>query len=278
MPQFFRIFLNRFKEYLILVFLLVLSLILITLNDNYKVRNIRVYTLGIFAGVNSVITNIGRVFEDSEYIESLEKRNAELMLQVNQLRNFGLENNELNKILNFRSDTEYDFVAAKIVSRLVSKVSGYFIISKGFKDGVENGMPVITDDGLVGLVLDAADNYSTVRTYENSLFSVAVKDQRSNIDGLLNWDGRNLLIKNVPTTYDIELGDRIVVSELSSIIPPKIPVGIVVEKETTLSGVLSNLRVQPFVKLSNIKNVMVLKINRESQLDSLSLKLLGSGK
>lgn len=278
MPQFFRIFLNKFKEYLILVFLLVLSLILITLNDNYKVRNIRVYTLGIFAGVNSAITNIGRLFEDSEYIESLEKRNAELMLQVNQLRNFGLENNELNKILNFRSHTEYEFITAKIVSRLVSKVSGYFIISKGLSDGVENGMPVITDDGLVGLVLDAADNYSTVRTYENSLFSVAVKNQRSNIDGLLNWDGRNLLIKNVPTTYDIELGDRIVVSELSSIIPPKIPVGIVVEKETTLSGVLSNLRVQPFVKLSNIKNVMVLKIIREHQLDSLSIKLLGSGK
>lgn len=278
MPQFFRIFLNKFKEYLILIFLLVLSLILITLNDNQKVKNIRVYTLGIFSGVNTALTNLSRIFEDTEYIESLEKRNAKLMLQVNQLRNYGLENDQLNDILNFRSDSEYEFITAKIVSRLVSKISGYFIISKGTADGIENGMPVITDQGLVGIVLDASENFASVRTYENSLFSVAVKNQRSNIDGLLNWDGRNLLIKNVPTTYDIEVGDRIVVSELSSIIPPSIPVGIVVEKETTLSGVLSNLKVKPFVALSDIKNVIVLKISKVNQLDSLSLDLMGTRK
>ncbi len=54
-------------------------------------------------------------------------------------------------------------------------------------------MPVITDKGLVGIVFESTDNYSSVRTYENSLFKVAVKNQRSNVDGVLNWDGKNLL-------------------------------------------------------------------------------------
>ena len=103
MPRFIRIFFNKFKEYIVLVLLLVSSLILITVNNNSKVKNVRLFALGVFASVNSAIINFGHIFEDTEYIENLEKRNAELMLQVNQLRDFALENNELNDILQFKN-------------------------------------------------------------------------------------------------------------------------------------------------------------------------------
>jgi rod shape-determining protein MreC len=275
MQQFIRIFLTKFKEYIVLISLLILSLILITTNDNSKVKNVRLFALGLFASVNSSIISLGHFLEDTDYIESLEKNNADLMLQINKLRSYALENQELNKVLNFKSSAEYELVTAKIVSRLVSKINGYFIIAKGKLDGIEEGMPVITDKGLVGIVFESTDNYSSVRTYENSLFKVAVKNQRSNIDGVLNWDGKNLLMKNVPTTYDVELGDRIIVSELSSILPPSIPVGLIIEKESTLSGVLSNLKVKPFVELNSIRNVIVIKSSPISQLDSLSAKILG---
>ncbi len=274
MPRFIRIFFNKFKEYIVLVFLLVSSLILITVNNNSKVKNVRLFALGVFASVNSAIINFGHIFEDTDYIKNLEQRNAELMLQVNQLRTFALENKELNDILQFKTSTQYDLVTAKIVSRLVSKISGYFIISKGSNDGIIQGMPVINDKGLVGIVIADADNYSTVRTYENSLFKVAVKVQRSNVDGILSWDGINLLVKNVPTTEDVEIGDRIVVSELSSMLPPSIPVGIVGEKESTISGVLTNLKIIPFVDIGKLKNVTVLKVTKNFQLDSLEQKLI----
>lgn len=274
MPQFIRLFLNKFKEYIVLAVLLVLSLILITLNDNSEVKNVRLYTLGFFATISSTISNIGSLFEDTAYIESLENNNAELMLQINQLRDYGLENSELKDLLSFKNQTEYNFLTAKIVSRLVSKISGHFIISKGLKDGVENGFPVITDKGLVGIIVDVADGYSSVRTFENSLFKVAVKNQRSNVDGILNWDGEKLVIKNVPTTYDVAVGDRIIISEMSSILPPSIPVGIISERESTLSGVLSNLRIKPFVELNKLKNVIVLQMDKSSQLDSLAINLL----
>ena len=64
MPRFLRIFLNKFKEYIVLVLLLILSLILITVNDNSKVQNVRVMSLGVFAGISTIISNLGSVFED----------------------------------------------------------------------------------------------------------------------------------------------------------------------------------------------------------------------
>ena len=274
MPRFIRIFFLKFKEYIVLIFLLILSLILITTNENYKVKNLRLFSLGLFASVNSTLMGIGNLLEDTNYIENLEKNNAELMLQINKLREYALENSKLNDMLNFKSNTQYEIITAKIISRLVSKINGYFIINRGIEDGISVGMPVITDKGLVGIIIESTNNYSSVRTFENSLFKVAVKNQRSNVDGVLNWNGKDLLIKNVPTTYDVEIGDRIIISELSSILPPSIPIGIIIEKESTLSGVLSNLKVKPFAEINSLRNVIVLKIEKSSQLDSLSNKLL----
>ncbi|MCB9207491.1 MAG: rod shape-determining protein MreC [Ignavibacteriales bacterium] len=278
MPQFIRVFLSKFKEYIVLVLLLILSLVLITLNNNDKVRNVRLYTLGFFASLNSSLLQLTSVFENTEYIESLEKHNAELMLENNRLRIYGLENQKLNDILNFQSTTNYKIETAKIISRLVSKINGYFIINKGVENEISEGMPVITDEGFVGIILESSENYSVVRTFENSLFKVAVKIQRSNVNGILNWDGKNLLINNVPTTDDVEVGDRVVISELSSILPPTIPVGIVSEKESTVSGVLSNLKIKPFVELNSTRNVMVIKVHKSNELDSLLYKIVGGEK
>ncbi|MCB9211318.1 MAG: rod shape-determining protein MreC [Ignavibacteriales bacterium] len=278
MPQFIRVFLSKFKEYIVLVLLLILSLVLITLNNNDKVRNVRLYTLGFFASLNSSLLQLTSVFENTEYIESLEKHNAELMLENNRLRIYGLENQKLNDILNFQSTTNYKIETAKIISRLVSKINGYFIINKGIENEISEGMPVITDEGFVGIIIESSENYSVVRTFENSLFKVAVKIQRSNVNGILNWDGKNLLINNVPTTDDVEVGDRVVISELSSILPPTIPVGIVSEKESTVSGVLSNLKIKPFVELNSTRNVMVIKVHKSNELDSLLYKIVGGEK
>lgn len=275
MPGFFRRFLTQFKEYIVLTIILIISLILISQNNNPKIKNIRLYALSSFAIINYSLTGIIDYFQNNSYTNNLERLNAELMLQVNLLREYGLENNELKNYLKYSDNSEYELIVSRIVSRVLSKINGNFIISKGSKDSIKVGMPVISHLGLIGLVVDVTDNFSTVRTYENSKFKVAVKNQRSNVSGIINWNGKNLIIKNVPTTYDIEIGDRIVVSELSSIILPSIPIGIVAEKEATLSGILTNIIVKPFVDINSIKNVLVIKSVVSKQLDDLELNLIG---
>jgi len=273
MPSFLIQLLSKFKEFIVLTSLLILSLIIMSLNDNSNLRNIKLFALGGFAAINSIVSNAGSYFENTNYVTELEQKNAKLMLEVNQLREYALENKEWKDLFSFSEQTNYKVVHAKIVSRLVSKIDGYFIISKGSVDKIEVGMPIISVDGLVGIIYEVMDNYSSVRTFENSLFKLAVKDQRSNVTGILNWNGKNLMIKNVPTTNDVEIGDRIIVSELSSIIPPSIPIGIVADKETTVSGLLSNIIIQPFAKISFLKNVLVLETKFNSQLDSLENNL-----
>ena len=271
--NFQRVF-SKFKEYIIVTALLIISLSLLSLNENPAVKKIRVYALGSLAVFNSLVSDFAEIFSPQGELVSAKKENAELMLKLNMLREYGLENNELKNLLSFNDTSGYPLVAGKVVSRLVSKVQGTFIINIGRSDSILVGMPVINNKGLVGLVTDISNDFSVVRTLQNSNLKLAVKDQRSNINGVISWDGIQLLIKNIPVTSDIMQGDRIVTSEFSTIVPPEIPVGIVSNKSNTVSGLLSRVTVQPFVEFDQIKNVFVLQLVQSSQIDSLELNLL----
>lgn len=274
MQRFVRRFVLSFKEYFVLVLLLIISLSFLSLNDNSQVKNLKTFTLGYFAFLNSAVANISKIFSDSDEILELKRQNAELMLQVNRLRDYGLENDELKKLLDFKEKSDVPLVSAAIVSQLVSKVQGNFVINVGLSDSISVGMPVVNGKGLIGLITDVADDFAVVRTLHNSRLSLAVIDQRSNVAGILDWDGNNLIMKNIPTTYDVKIGDRIITSEFSTIFPPSIPVGFVIDKESNISGLLNNVTIQPFVDLNSVKNVLVMKIVQSKQINNLELNLL----
>ncbi|MBL1212817.1 MAG: rod shape-determining protein MreC [Ignavibacteriae bacterium] len=274
MQKIFRRFFLEYKEYIVVTLLLVISISLISQNENTQIKKVRTLAFGGFALVHSISSGIRDVFANKDEIEELKKLNAELMLKVNLLREYGLENRELKELLNFRDTTNYELVPGKIISKLVSKTHGNFIVNIGISDSVKTGMPIVNSDGLVGIITDASENFSVVRTLGNSVLNLAVTNQRSNVNGILSWNGNALIIKNIPSNFDNEIGDRIVTSEFSTILPPSIPVGVISEKETNIAGVLTNLVVQPFTDFTAMKNIFAVKFIESEQINELELNLL----
>lgn len=273
MQKFLRSFFLQYKEYVIVTLLLVISITLISINDKPQIKKIRTLAFGGFAVFHSLSSSVRDVFADRNEIEELKIINAELMLKVNRLREYGLENRELRELLEFRDSLKYTLVPGKIISKLVSKTHGNFIINVGVSDSVKTGMPIVNSDGLVGIVTDVSENFSLVRTLGNSELNLAVTNQRSNVNGILSWNGSDLVIKNIPTNFDNEVGDRIITSEFSTILPPSIPVGVISKKETNIAGVLSNLVVQPFTNITLMKNIFVIKYIESEQVNDLELNL-----
>lgn len=274
MQKYFRNFFLNFKEYILVVLLLTISLIILTNNHDPRVRGIKTFALGNFALLNSSVSWITGLFENTSRLSELRKQNAELMLQVNRLREYGLENESLRKMLDFKDSVKLPLQPAQIISKLVSKVQGVFILNAGSSDGIKSGMPVITPNGLVGLVADVSDKFCTVKTIYNSTLKIAVTIQRTNIQGILGWNGNELFIKNIPTTRDIQPGDRVVTSELSTIFPPSIPVGLVTDKESNVLGLLHNVTIKSFADVNSVKNVFILKIVPDKEINNLELNLL----
>lgn len=265
--------LTEFKEYVLLALLLLVSLICLSNSNKPQIKRLQAAAFGNFAIVNSLVSGVGDLFASASDLREMKRQNAELMLRLDMLRQYESENTELKKMLQLRDTSKYSLQAATIVSKFVSRLQGNFIINAGRNEQIEVGMPVISSYGLLGIIADVDSNFSVVKTIRNSSLNVAITDQRSRVSGILSWDGKDLVIKNIPATNDIKIGDIFSTSEFSTILPPSIPVGKVLRLQSNLEGLMKDVYVEPFTDFHFVKNVFVVKLLFSKQINNLELNL-----
>ncbi len=262
---------KKFKEYIVLIILLVISLLILTSNKRPSAKKFSSMFFGTFANFSSVISDALDITKYKIANTELQKENAELMLEVNRLRQYGIENAELRDLIGLKDSVHYPLFPATVISKSLLKPQGTFTLNVGKDNGVRPGMPVINEFGLVGIVYASSDNFSIVRTLKNIDLSLTVKDERSRADGIMKWNGSNLVIINVPKTYDVEPGDRIITSELSSIVAMPIPVGIVTGLTKVETGIFNEVTIVPFVNFVRADHVFVIKVIENKEKDNLQL-------
>jgi len=262
---------QNYKEYILLIVLLIASLIIISFNQNNAVKKVRAIAFGSFASVTTIISDIINVAKVKSENERLRQVNTELMLQVSRLREYGIVNEELKNLLSIKDSLDYPLIPASIVSKSLSKSQATITINAGKNKGVKPGMPIITDKGLVGVINSTSEDFAIARTLMNFDLKLTVKDERSRIDGILKWNGEDLVIVDVPKTYDVEPGDRIVTSDLSSIISIPVPVGVAAELTNVETGIFNQIKIKPFVDFTRVENVFVLGIVQSKQKNDLEL-------
>ena len=175
--------------------------------------------LGNFAVLNEITRSVTSIFRNDISLDELTKENAQLMLEVNRMRKMRSENDELRAMISFRDTSKYPLIPAKVVSKLVTKIKGILLSIEDLVMRSKKECRVLSEKGLVGLIMDVAENYSVVRTLFNSNLNIAITLQRTNVNGILNYNGRNLIVKDIPTTYDVQVGDSIETSDFSSLFP-----------------------------------------------------------
>lgn len=262
---------KKFKEYIILLLLLIISLIILSANQKPAAKKASSSFYGFFSNFSSIISDALDITKYKSENSSLRKTNAEMMLEINKLRQYGIENSELKDLLGIKDTLHYPILPANVISKSLSSSQGTFTLNVGKKDSVRPGMPVINEFGLVGIVYSTSANYSIVRTLENLDVSITVKDERSRVDGIMKWNGSNLVIINVPKTYDVEPGDRIITSDLSSIVAMPVPIGVVIGLNNIETGIFNEVKIKPFVNFVTTENVFVIKVVESKEEDNLEL-------
>ena len=261
----------NFKEYIVLVVLIILSLLTISLNRSPEVKNFKALAFSSFATVTSVVSDITNIAKIKSENSRLRRANAELMLQVNRLREYGIQNSELKDLLALKDSIDYPLISGMVVSKTLTTSQSSFTLNVGKNDGVKPGMPVINDRGLIGIVYDTSDDFCIVRTLQNIDVKITVKDERSRIDGIMKWNGDNLAIIDIPKTFDMKPGDRIITSDISSIVPVPLPIGIVSEITNVSTGIFNEAKVQPFVDFNNVENVFIIRLVERVEKNNMEL-------
>jgi rod shape-determining protein MreC len=262
---------GNFKEYLVLILLLVISFISLSLNQNPAIKKVRAIAFGSFAASTAIFSDIFNIAKVKGENDRLREINAELMLQVNKLREYGVVNENLRKQIGIKDTMKYPLIPALTVSKSFTIAQGTITLNAGSDRGVKPGMPVINEKGLVGIVYATSQDYSIARTLKNFELKLVVKNERSRVDGVLKWNGEDLVIVNVPKTYDIEPGDRIVSSELSSIVSLPIPIGIVVGLQNVQTGIFNSVKIKSYADFSRIENVFIVGVIESKQKNDLEL-------
>lgn len=265
----------KWRSEVLLVFLLATALALTVTQSNHQKA----------VWLSSSNTFLGRLHAfkttSTEYF-SLKKRNQELQNDNAALR-AALYQAQFEKALidgSMRlSDSlmPYAVIPAKVIKNSVLRERNYLTLNKGTSQGVYPDMAVISDQGVVGIVEQSAENFSTVISllHEDSSINAAIKG--SDYFGSLVWNGQRFdrcQLYDIPKTAEIQIGDSIVTGGMSSIFAPGILIGQVSQFAIAQNSSFYTIEVSLSNNMANLSQVYI--IDNRLKEERLTLESQGN--
>lgn len=266
-------FVLLFKEYAVLSFLLVVSLVLMALNDNTQIRHIRGVATVAFGIVQDQLAFVPRYISLRTENDILRRMNVDLADEASQLREAKLENDRLRRLLGYKETSRHPLVAAKVIGKNLTLLRNTLTLNVGKLDGVLPQMPVVGDGGLVGVIATTSDHFSVARILYNADFRASAKSLRRRVDGILAWDGASLILTNVAKNLDVVVSDTLITSDYSSTYPPNIRIGTVSEVTEQQGSLFKRIVVSPGVDFVKLEEVFVVSYIPDSERSDLEQPL-----
>jgi len=184
---------------------------------------------------------------------------------------FALQENEyLRRLLEYldgpRFPDDFEPVAAEVVSRPAGAFTQAIVVAAGSGNGVRINDPVVTADGLVGLVTRVTAGTARIQLLTDEEAAVSAVDLRSGAPGIVlhsRGTRETLVLDRVRKKDVVRVGDEVVTSGwraglLSSLYPKGIPIGKVTSVGQTDTDLFQQVQVDPFVDFGTLDAVLVL--------------------
>ena len=187
-----------------------------------------------------------------------------------QLREALLAGGRLKQISRMRDEFEIPMLPAEIVAVDVSSWFRAVLLGRGRAHGIAAGMPVISEDGLVGLVTTTSKSVAKVKLLLDRQSAAEGVVQRSRLRGMVRGgrSGEQLAFEFVARGGDLELGDEIISSGLGGVYPKGLRIGRVVALPEPGSQLLARAILEPAVDFSKLEQVFVM-LRRGATLELL---------
>lgn len=165
------------------------------------------------------------------------------------------EYNELLKINEINYNANLNVAISRILYRDIYDYHNYITIYKGSNDNLEEGMVVINESGLVGVVTKVNKNNSIVRliTSVDSNISVKINEYL----GILKVSNGSLIVSDLSNYDNINVGDKIYTSGIGNLIGD-IYIGEVREITLNNTNIEKIITVTPAVDFDNLKYIAVI--------------------
>jgi rod shape-determining protein MreC len=248
---------KRLITYLSIAVLIVSVSIIIPSLRNYLIDGLR-WPLEVFFYINREAQGIIFYHQNLVQNQRLAKELGLVRRQLHEAEELYLENIRLRNLLEFKEKSVYPLTAARVIGWDPSNLSSIIIIDKGRKQGIEKNFAVITNDGLVGRIVEVGNHTSKVLLINDINSGVAALLGRSRqmclVSGTL---ARGLSLHYLPPDADIEISDLVITSGLSDLYPKGIIIGRVreIQKDEGTGEIFAVL--ESSAKLSQLEEVLI---------------------
>lgn len=194
----------------------------------------------------------------------LEAENARLLLDIVRLKEVEHEAVICSELLGYaQTEPSLDVQGARVVGRVIGRdptnLQRYVMLDVGQEDGIARNMPVITDRGLVGRIVEVGDGWSRVLLITDMSSSVSALTQSTRASGLVDGspDG-SLVMRDIPQGDTVSVGDTVFTSGLGSSFPRQLLIGQITQVERKDYDLYQVARVEPTVAFDKLEEVMVI--------------------
>lgn len=197
-----------------------------------------------------------------DQVRDLEARLRSLSVDFVKLRSLEEENQSLRKLAKFLDSSGYDHVSARIIARSTDPLTATVLIDRGARDGLEIGMAVVAEDGvLIGKLTSLAQNVSTVTLVSDARCRIAAAvSGRPGLAGLIQGEGNGVArLSLVPQNVPLKRDDVIVTAGTEEKIPANLAVGLVNDVNGKPTDPFKVATLQPLIHMSSLDLVAVLR-------------------
>ncbi len=262
----FFLFLYKYRAFIVFILLQSAALFLVVQNSNYNRATFFNSTNTAVGAMLETSSNVNNFLNLVETNQQLSKENAQLRAKNIALLNSFNKNSSLDTISNF------SFINSKIVNNSVSLLNNTITINSGWEQGVEPGMGVIGNLGIVGKVKRVGKKYATVVSLLDVDVKVSAEIKHKINLCTVQWDGRSsnkASVLFVPRHYQLAIGDTVITSGYNAVYPPGISIGTISKLNLPEDATFYQIQIELTNDFTNLSLVEVVVNKDLPQLDSL---------
>ncbi len=261
---------------LILVFVLIASILLIVSAKNRSnvgfIDNIVNITLKpvatFFSKVNTSVDGFFDYFKSKkdlvQQVGELTYKNNLLEQKNASLSSLETENERLRNLLELKDKyPAFQTTAASVIARDGGNYGRFVTIDKGTEAGISVNQPVLSQNGLVGLIFETGYGWSKIQTILDPSTSVGCRITRTG--DISVTEGDNALVNEgmlkmlyLSKQFTISEGDIVETSGLGEIYPSGIPIGKIKEIKVSQTSNSQYATIAPLVDFSHFQEVLII--------------------
>lgn len=200
---------------------------------------------------------------------ALREQLARLEEEKLQFREALVLGGQLQRIAQMRREFEVPLLPSRVVGQDASQWSSALLLDRGRAADVRSGMPVMVEQGLIGLVS---------ATTPHAARAMLILDRRSAVDAMVQRSRARGLVRGLGTGElefvfmvrgdDVQVGDEVISSGVGGVYPKGLRVGSVTAVRAERSELLHTAVLRPAVDFGRLEQVFVM-LRRGPTMDLL---------